>query len=86
MDCGLQAFGGIRGSSCTRLLMAFMDRRVEAFGGIRGISFPSRRWLTWIAVHKPLVADGVVYKPLGAYVDRRVHAFGGIRGSSFAGP
>ena len=30
----LQAFGGIRGSSCTRLLVAYVDRRVEAFGGI----------------------------------------------------
>ena len=67
----LQAFGGIRGSSCTRLLLACVDRRVEAFGGIRGLSFPSRRWLTWIAIDKPLVADGVVYKPLVACVDRR---------------
>ena len=67
----LQAFGGIRGSSCTRLLLACVDRRVEAFGGIRGLSFPSRRWLTWIAIHKPLVGDGVVYKPLVACVDRR---------------
>ena len=40
----------------------------------------------WIAVHKLLVADGVIYKPLVAYVDRRVHAFGGIRGSSFESP
>ena len=31
----LQAFGGIRGSSCTRLLLSYVDRRVEAFGGIR---------------------------------------------------
>ena len=69
--CHLQAFGGIRGSSCTRLLLACVDRRVEAFGGIRGLSFPSRRCLTWISVHKPLVADGVVYKPLVACVDRR---------------
>ena len=67
----LQAFGGIRGSSCTRLLLACVDRRVEAFGGIRGLSFRSSRWLTWIAIHKPLVADGVVYKPLVACVDRR---------------
>ena len=67
----LQAIGGIRGSSCTRLLLACVDRRVEAFGGIRGLSFPSRRWLTWIAVHMPLVADGVVYKPLVACLDRR---------------
>ena len=66
----LLTFGGIRGSSCTRLLLASVDRRVEAFGGIRGLSFPSRRWLTWIAVRKPLVADGVVYKPLVACVDR----------------
>ena len=67
----LQAFGGIRGLSCTRLLMACIDRRVEAFGGIRGLSFSSRRWLTGIAVQKPLVADGVVTKPLVACVDRR---------------
>ena len=73
----LQAFGGIRGSSCTRLLPEYVDRRVEAFGGIRGLSFPSRRWLTWIALHKPLVADGLVYKPLVACVDRRLQAFGG---------
>ena len=31
----LQAFGGIRGSSCTRVLLACVDHRVEAFGGIR---------------------------------------------------
>ena len=73
----LQAFGGIRGSSCTRLLLAYVDRRVEAFGGIRRLYFPSRRWLTWIAVHKPLVADELVYKPLGACVDRRLQACGG---------
>ena len=66
--------------------MACVDRRVEAFGGIRGLLIASLWWLTWIAVQKHLVADGVVYKPLGAYVDRRVHAFGVIRGSSFASP
>ena len=37
----LQAFGGIRGSSCTSLLVAYVDRRVEAFGGIRGSPFTS---------------------------------------------
>ena len=89
----LQAFGDIRGSSCTRLYLAYVDRRVEAFRGIRRLSFLSRRWLTWIVVHKPLMADGVVYKPLVACVDRRFQAFGGrwshlqafdgIRGSSF---
>ena len=73
----LQAFGGIHGSSCTRLLLAYVDRRVEAFLGIRRLSFLSLWWLTWIAVHKPLVADGVVYKPLVACVDRRLQAFGG---------
>ena len=73
----LQAFCGIRGSSCTRLLLAYVDRPVEAFGGIRGLSFPSRRWLTWITVHKPLVADELVYKPLVACVDCRLQAFGG---------
>ena len=82
----LQAFGGIRGSQCTRLLLACVDRRVEAFGGIGGLSIASLRWLAWIAVHKPLVANRFVYKPLGARVDRRVHAFGVIRGSSFASP
>ena len=82
----LQAFGGICGSSCTRLLVAYVDRHVEALGGIRGLPIASLWWLTWIAVHKPLVADGVIYKPLVAYVDRRVHAFGGIRGSSFGSP
>ena len=75
--CHLQAFGGIRGSSCTRLLRAYVDRRVEAFGRIRRLSFPSRWWLTWIADHKPLVANGLVYKPLVASVDRRLQAFGG---------
>ena len=73
----LQAFGGIRGSSCTRLSVAYVDRRVLAFGGIRGLSLASLWWLTWIAVYKPLVADGVDYKPLLAYVDRRSEAFGG---------
>ena len=73
----LQAFVGIRGSSCTRLLLAYVDRRVEAFRGIHRLSFLSRRWLTWIAIHKPLVADGVLYKPLVACVDRRLQAFGG---------
>ena len=68
----LQAFGGIRGSSCRRLLVAYVDRRVEAFGGIRGLSFASLWWLSWIAVHKPLVADGVVCKPLVACVDYRL--------------
>ena len=69
----LQAFGGIRGSSCTRLLLAYVDCLLEAFGGIRGLSFPSLWWLRWIAVHKPLVADGLVYQP-----------FGGLRGSPLA--
>ena len=60
-----------------------MDPRVEAFGCIRGLSIASLWWLTWIADHKPLVADGIVYKPMGANVDYSVQAFGGIRGSSF---
>ena len=68
----LQAFGGIRGSSCTRLLVAYVDRHVEAFGGIRGLPIASLWWLTWIAVHKPLVADGVVYKPSVGYVDYHI--------------
>ena len=69
----LHAFGGIRGSSCARLLVAYMDPCVKAFGGIRGLSIASLCWLTWIAVHKPL--EG--------YVDYHVKAFGGIRESSF---
>ena len=68
----LQAFGGIRGSSCTCVLVVYVDRRVEAFCGIRGLSFACLWSLTWIAVHKPLVPDGVVSKPLVAYVDYRV--------------
>ena len=71
----LQAFGGIRGSSFTSLLVAYVDRRVEAFGVIHGLSFARLCGLTWIAVHKLFVADGVNYKPLVAYVDRRVQAF-----------
>ena len=69
----LPAFGGIRGSSFTSLWW-----QME--------SFTSLSWLVWIAVHKPLVADRVIYKPLVAYVDRRVHSFGGIRRSSFERP
>ena len=57
------------------LLVAYVDRRVHAIGSIRGSSFASLWWLTWIAVHKPLVAVGVLYKPLVAYVGRRVQAF-----------
>ena len=68
----LQAFVGIRGSSCKRLLMAYIDCRVEGFGGTRGLTIASLWWRTWIAVHKSLVADEVVYKPLGANVDNRV--------------
>ena len=70
-----------------------MDRGVNAFGGIRESSIASPWWLMWIAVHKPLVAHGVIYKALMACVDRRLQAFGGrwshlqafvgIRGSSF---
>ena len=89
----VHAFDSLRGSSCTRLLLAYVYRLLEAFGGIRGLSFPSLWWLRWIAVHKPLVAEGLVYQPLVACVDRRLQAFGGkwsyyqavggIRGSSF---
>ena len=58
--------------------MAYVDRCVKAFGGIRGLSITSLWSLTWIAVHKPLVADGVVYKPwIVVY-----KAFAGARGSS----
>ena len=72
VDRHVRSFGGIRGLSSTRLSVAYADRRLEAFGVIRGLSFASLWWLTWIIVHKPLVADGVVYKPLVAYVDYRV--------------
>ena len=80
MDCRLQAFGGLRGSPFTSLWWQMN-------------SFTSLWWLAWIAVCKPLVADGVFNKPLVAYVDRlsqafgdrwsHLQAFGGIRGSSF---
>ena len=52
--------------------MAYVDRRVEAFGVIRGLPIASLWLLTWIAVHNPLVADGVVYKPLVGYVDYHI--------------
>ena len=74
MDRRSQAFGG-RWS------------RLQAFGGLRGSPFASLWWQvessaspwwhTWIVVNKPLVADGVIYKPLVAYVHRRSQAFGG---------
>ena len=80
VDRRSQAFGGSRG-------------RLQAFGGIRGSSFTSLWWQTWIVIHKPLVAEVIVYKPLMAHWDRRsqafsgrwsrLEAFGGIRGSSF---
>ena len=72
VDCRVHSFGCIRGLSSTRLSVAYVDRRLEVFGVKRGLSFASPWWLTWIIVHKPLVADGVVYKPLVAYVDYRV--------------
>ena len=37
----LQPFGGIRGSSPTRLLLPYVDRRAETFGVTRGLSFAS---------------------------------------------
>ena len=37
----LQAFSGIHGSSCTRLLQAYVDPRVETFGGIHVLSIAS---------------------------------------------
>ena len=58
----LQAFGGIRGSSFTSLWW-----QME--------SFTSLWWHTWIVDHKPLVADGVINKPLVAYVDHHVQGF-----------
>ena len=48
-----------------------------SLGCICGSLFASPWWLTWIAVHKPLVADGVVYTPSVACVDRRLQAFSG---------
>ena len=68
----LQAFSGIRGSSYTRLLVAYVDRRVEAFGGIH-----------WLSLAKPLVAD--VDRHSQAFGSRwnRLQTFGGIRGSSY---
>ena len=92
----------VAGGVICKPLVAYVDRRsqafggrwshLQAFGGIRGSwqmeSFTSLWWQTGIVVHKPLVADGVIYKPLVdmplvAYVDRRVHAFDGLRVSSF---
>ena len=76
-------------------LVGYVVYRVQAFSGIHGSSFRSLRWQretykclckhTWIADYKPLVANRVVYNPLGDYVDRRLKAFGRLRGSSFAG-
>ena len=72
-----------------RRSQAFVGRwsRLQAFGGLRGSPFASLWWQvessaslwwhTWIVVHKPLVADGVIYKPLVTYVDHRLEAFGG---------
>ena len=53
MDCRSQAFGG-RGS------------RLTAIGSIRGLSCVSLWSLTWIVIHRPLVATFGVYKPLMA--------------------
>ena len=68
-----------------RPLVAYVDRRLQALGGLRVSpftslwfqmeSFTSLWWLAWIAVCKPLVAGGVINKPLVAYVDRRVQDF-----------
>ena len=83
-------------------VVTYVDRRLQALGGLRGSpftslwwhmeSFTSLWWLAWIAVCNPLVADGVIHKPLVAYVDHRsqafggrwchLQAFGGLRGSS----
>ena len=63
---------------------AFSGRwsRLQAFGGLRRSPLASFWWqmgsltsLWWhmrIVVHKPLVADGVIYKSFVAYIDRRV--------------
>ena len=67
--------------------MACVDRRLQAFGGAYGDPrFTSLWWHTWIVVHKHLVADGAIYKPLEEYVNRRLQAFGGLRGSPFTSP
>ena len=62
-----------------RRSQAFGSRwsRLKTFGGIRGLLCISLWWHTWIVVHKHLVADGAIYKPLVVYVDRRLQAFGG---------
>ena len=66
-------------------LVAYLDRRLQALDGLHGSQFTSLwlqmesltslSWRTWIVVRKPLVADGVIFKPLVAYVDRRVQDF-----------
>ena len=65
--------------------MAYVDRRLQAFGG-RWSRLKAYGGIQGSSFHEPLVADGVIYKPLVAYVDRRSQAFGGTRGSSFASP
>ena len=75
MACRLQAFGGLRRSPFTSLWW-----QMESFTSLRGqtwISCISLWWHTWIVVHKHLVADGAIYKPLVEYLDRRLQAFGG---------
>ena len=63
----LQAFRGIRGSSCTSISWNTWIVLYKAFGGVRGKSCRSLWWHTWIVVCKFLVP----------YVDRRSQAFGG---------
>ena len=71
----LQAFGALHGSPFKSLWW-----QMESFTSlwcIHGSPSTSLRWLRWIAAQKPLMANGVVYKPLVACEDRRLQAFGG---------
>ena len=72
VDRRLQALSGLRGSLFTSLWW-----EMESFTSLwwQMKSFTSLWWHKWIVVYKPLVADGVIYKPLVAYVDRRVQGF-----------
>ena len=66
-------------------LVSYVDRRLQALDGLRGSPFTSLWWqmgsfkglrgMQGSSFHEPLVADGVIYKPLVAYVDRRIQGF-----------
>ena len=84
VDRRLQAFGGY---FCGSLAFSGRWSRLQAFGSLRGSpfaslwwqmeSFTSLWWHAWNVVHKHLVADGALLKPLVVYVDRRLQANGG---------